>query len=114
MGPGWSLPKHRMAAVRVGSGRVKYSGGSGGAGGSGGPCQAVQRFRPVQVEYFDRPKIIVSKSQIVVPPENVVFDIFEGIGCRLQFQNLIRMKRADPCFGVCRNSAWSPSYDKII
>ena len=36
------INSHFMAAVRVGSGRVKYSGGSGG---SGGPCQAVQRFR---------------------------------------------------------------------
>ena len=53
--------------------------------------------------------MIVSKNQIVVPPENDVFDIFEGIGCQLRFQILIRMKRADPCFGVCPNSAWSPS-----
>ena len=97
-----------MAAVRVGSGRVKYSGGSGG---SGGPCQAVQA---VQVEHFDRPKIIVSKNQIVVPPENDVFDIFEGIGCQLRFQILNWMKRADPCFGLCRNSAWSPSYEFVF
>ena len=94
--------------VRVGSGRVKYSGGSGC---SGGPCQAVQA---VQVEYFDRPKIIVSKNQIVVPPANDVFDIFEGIGCQLRVQILNWMKRADPCFGACRNSAWSPSYEKFI
>ena len=32
-----------MAAVRVGSGRVKYSGGSGGS------CQAVQTVQAVQV-----------------------------------------------------------------
>ena len=51
----------RMAAVRVGSGRVKYSGGSGG---SGGPCQAVQRFRS---NILTVRKIIVSKNQIVVP-----------------------------------------------
>ena len=104
----------RMAAVRVGSGRVKYCGGSGGSGGSGGPCQAVRAVQAVHVEYFDRTKVIVSKNQIVVPPGNNVFDIFEGIGCQLRFQILIRMKRADPCFGVCSNSAWSPSYEKFI
>ena len=71
----------------------------------------IPAVQAVQVEYFDRPKIIVSKNQIVVPPENDVFDIFEGIGCQLRFQILNWMKRADPCFGVCRNSAWSPSYD---
>ena len=36
-------PSYRMAAVRVGSGRVKYSGGSGGS------CQAVQAVQAVQV-----------------------------------------------------------------
>ena len=100
--------------------------------GSGrfGSCQIFRRFgrfkrfrrsvsggsavQAVQVEYFDRPKIIVSKSQIVEPLENNVFDIFEGIGCQLRFQILNWMKRADPCFGVCPNSAWSPSYDKFI
>ena len=97
-----------MAAVRVGSGRVKYSGGSNGSGGSGGPRQAVQAG---QVEYFDSPKIIVSRNQIVVPPENCVFDIFEGIGCQLRFQILNWMKRADPSFGVCRNSARNRSYN---
>ena len=68
----------------------------------------------VQVENFDRPKVIVSKNQIVVTPKNVVFDIFEGIACQLRFQFFIRMKRADPCFGVCLNSAWSPSYETFI
>ena len=99
----------------------------GRGSGQFGSCQVFRRFRrfrrsvsggsatqPVQVEYFDRPKIIVSKDQIVVPPENDVFDIFEGIGCQLRFQILNWMKRADPCFGVCRNSAWSPSCEKNI
>ena len=54
--------------------------------------------------------IILSKNQIVVPAENDVFDIFEGFGCQLRLQIFNWMKRADPCFGVCRNSAWSPSY----
>ena len=68
----------------------------------------------VQVEYFDRPEIIVSKNQIVVLPENDVFDISEGIGCQLRLQILDWMERADPCFGVCRNSAGSPSYDFFL
>ena len=96
---------------------------SGRGSGRFGSCQIFRRFRrfrrsvsggsavqAVQVEYFDRPKIIVSKNQIVVPPENVIFYIFEGIGCQLRFQILNWMKRADPCFGICRNSALSPSY----
>ena len=103
-----------MAAVRVGSGRVKYSDGSGG---SGGPCQAVragQAVQAVHVEYFDRTKVIVSKNQIVVPPGNNVFDIFEGIGCQLRFQILNWMRRADPCFGVCRNSAWRRAMKELF
>ena len=78
----------RMAAVRVGSGRVKYSGGSGGSRGSGGPCQAVQRFRRFKSNILTVRKIIVSKNQIVVPPENDFFQVFKGIGPQLQFQIL--------------------------
>ena len=97
---------------------------AGRGSGRFGSCQMFPRFRrfrrsvsvgsavqAVQVEFFDRPKIIMSKSQIVVSPENDVFDIFEGIGCQLRFQILNWMKRADRCFGVCPNSAWNPSYE---
>ena len=41
----------------------------------------------------------MSKSQIVVPLENGVFHIFEGIVCQLRFQILVRMKRADRVSG---------------
>ena len=66
-----------MAAVRVGSGRVKYSGGSGG---SGGPCQAVQRFRRFRSNILTVRKIIVSKNQIVVPLENAFFEVSKDLG----------------------------------
>ena len=56
----------------------------------------------------------MSKKQIVVPTEKYIFTIFEGIGPQLLFQILSWTKRADPCLGVCPNSAWSPSYKKIV
>ena len=59
-------------------------------------------------------KMIASKSQIVVPSEKCNFNIFKGIGLQLRVQILAESKRADPCFGVCPTSAWSPSYDKKI
>ena len=56
-------------------------------------------------------KLSCRKKQIVVPHWKITFSFFEGIGPQLQFQILAESKRADPCFGVCPNSAWSPSYD---
>ena len=38
----------------------------------------------------------------------------EGRGVGGPTRSPIRMKRADPSFGVCPNSAWSPSYEQII
>ena len=53
----------------------------------------------------------VTENQIVVPPAKYMFKIFEGIGLHNQFQILSWTKRANPCLGVCPNSAWIPRYD---
>ena len=80
----------------------------------GGEAGGAGRGAAARICVYANQGIIVSKNQIIVPPENDVFDSSKGIGCQLRFQIIIRMKRADPCFGVCPNSAWSPSYETNI
>ena len=77
--------QNRVTAVRFGSRRfrltfVSAGSGSGGSGGSGGPCQAVQRFRRFRSNILTVRKNIVSKNQIVVPLENVFFEVSKDLG----------------------------------
>ena len=56
-------------------------------------------------------KIVSDKK---APPENAVFQIFDGLGPQILFQMLSLMICVGVASGVWPKSAWGPSYEQKV
>ena len=59
-------------------------------------------------------KVSRRKKLIVAPPENAVFQIFDGLGPQILFQMLSLMICVGVASGVWPQSAWGPSYEQKV